>query len=90
MWPTFSGYNTWVGNQSFSSVQSIEKYWNETYVQQKEKVYDVLNYMRGSYYLEGDASGIRIRGISSNAQDLSGAVPVSLMSLVVNVDTSIG
>src|SRR5665647_1261772 len=29
VWPTYSGFNTWSGNQNFTFVQSIEKYWNE-------------------------------------------------------------
>ncbi|MDQ6762973.1 MAG: MG2 domain-containing protein, partial [Bacteroidota bacterium] len=40
VWPTYSGDNTWQGLQNFISVQSIEKYWNEPYIQQKEKTYD--------------------------------------------------
>lgn len=72
VWPTFSGYNTWAGNQSFSSVQSFEKYWDEKYIEQKEKVYDALNYLPNNF---NNSTRILIRGISSIARDLSGAVP---------------
>ena len=45
VWPTYSGYNTWGSGQNFTPVQSIEKYWNEKYIEQKEKTYDALNYI---------------------------------------------
>ena len=41
----YSGYNTWAGRQNFITVQFIEKYWNEKYIEQKEKSYDALNYL---------------------------------------------
>ncbi|HEY8661664.1 MAG TPA: MG2 domain-containing protein, partial [Hanamia sp.] len=78
VWPTYSGFNTWSGNQNFTFVQSIEKYWNEVYVRQKEKRYDALNFIPGNNYLEGRVSGIQIRGITSIANDnkgISGAAP---------------
>ncbi|MEP7079641.1 MAG: MG2 domain-containing protein, partial [Ginsengibacter sp.] len=49
IWPTYSGYNTWQGRQSFTSVSSFQKYWNEKYIEQKEKIYDVLNYLPNGY-----------------------------------------
>ncbi len=69
IWPTYSGYNIWMGNQNFSSVQSIEKYWNEGYIEQKEKRYDVLNYL--------PENGVRIvlRGAASLAPGKPGAAP---------------
>ena len=48
MWPVYSGYNTWASGQNFTPVQSIEKYWNEKYIEQKEKIYDALNYLQRS------------------------------------------
>ncbi|MDQ6762589.1 MAG: alpha-2-macroglobulin, partial [Bacteroidota bacterium] len=69
VWPTYSGDNTWQGLQNFISVQSIEKYWNEPYIQQKEKTYDALNYLPGNNYLKGREPGIQIRGIASVARD---------------------
>ena len=65
IWPNYSGYNTWTGNQNFTFVQSFEKYWNEEFIQQKEKRYDALNYIPGNNYLEGKVSGIQIRGITA-------------------------
>ncbi len=61
VWPNYSGYNTWQAQQNFSSVQSIEKYWSEKYIQQKEKSYDVLN------YLPHTNVKIMLWGIASNA-----------------------
>ncbi len=52
IWPNYSGYNTWAGGQNFSPVQSIEKYWNEKYIDQKEKRYDALNYYTGNIILD--------------------------------------
>ncbi len=79
VWPTFSGYNTWVGNQNFSPVQSIEKYWNEKYIEQKEKTYDALNYLPENNLMvrdqAGSVSGVRVRGISSIAKDAPMAAP---------------
>ena len=69
VWPTFSGYNTWQGQQNFISVQSIEKYWNEKYIEQKQKTYDALNYLPGYNYLQGKVPGIQIRGNASMARD---------------------
>jgi hypothetical protein len=72
VWPTYSGFNTWSGNQNFTFVQSIEKYWNEVYVQQKEKRYDALNFIPGNNitgYLQGKVSGISLKGNVS--EDLS-------------------
>jgi uncharacterized protein YfaS (alpha-2-macroglobulin family) len=45
IWPNYSGYNTWNGQQNFIDVISFEKYWNEKMILQKEKTYDVLNYL---------------------------------------------
>ena len=41
------GYNTWGSSQNFSSIQSVEKYWDEQYFDKKEKKYDALNYITG-------------------------------------------
>ena len=72
IWPTYSGYNEWAGNQNFSSANSIEKYWNEKYIEQKEQNYDVLNYLPNNF---NSGVNIRIRGISSIAQNLPSAAP---------------
>ncbi|MEO8415287.1 MAG: alpha-2-macroglobulin family protein, partial [Ginsengibacter sp.] len=78
VWPTYSGYNTWQGQQNFISIQSIEKYWNEPYVQQKEKIYDAMNYLPGNNYLQGRVPGIQIRGIASMARDQAAAAPAEM------------
>ncbi|MGH2564276.1 MAG: alpha-2-macroglobulin family protein, partial [Ginsengibacter sp.] len=71
VWPTYSGNNTWTSNQNFSSIQSFEKYWNEKYIEQKEKIYDVLNYLPPAF---NNGVNIRLRGISSLADGRLGAV----------------
>ena len=81
IWPNYSGYNSWTGNQNFSSVQSIEKYWVEKYIDQKEKRYDMLNYLPNNY-LEGRVAGIQIRGASSIAYERN-ASPASALNDVV-------
>ena len=67
IWPVYSGYNTWAGGQNFVPVQSIEKYWNEKYIDQKEKRYDALNFIQGNnytgYLLQSRAPGIAARGV---------------------------
>ena len=67
IWPRYSGYNTWQAQQNFTTVQSFEKYWNEGYIQQKEKTYDVLNYLPNysSYY----GNQIMVRGQVSISND---------------------
>jgi uncharacterized protein YfaS (alpha-2-macroglobulin family) len=69
IWPEYPGYNTWTGNQNFSSVNSIEKYWNEKYIERKEKKYDALNYTPANNYLQGRVAGVVIRGNSSVVYD---------------------
>ncbi len=83
IWPTYSGYNSWMGNQSFSSVQSFEKYWNEKYIEQKEKNYDAINYLPQNNYLQGRVSGIQIRGTSSIAYERNAAPSSALNDVVV-------
>lgn len=51
VWPNYKGYNTWNGQQNFMGVNSFEKYWSEKMIPQKEKNYDVLNYLPGFYYV---------------------------------------
>ena len=65
IWPIHSGYNNWAGNQCFSSVESVEKYWTEKYIEQKEKRYDVFNYLPGNYYGDVGFVNLRLRGNSS-------------------------
>jgi hypothetical protein len=45
IWPNYNGYNTWNGQQNFIGINSFEKYWSEKMIRQKEKSYDVLNYL---------------------------------------------
>ncbi|HSV12122.1 MAG TPA: alpha-2-macroglobulin family protein, partial [Hanamia sp.] len=60
IWPNYNGYNAWNGQQNFIGVNSFEKYWSEKMIPQKEKSYDVLNYLpRYNIYFSG---GIMIRG----------------------------
>ncbi len=78
VWPAYSGYNTWQGRQNFISVQSIEKYWNELYVQQKEKIYDELDYLddlsiRTRYFT---TSKLILRGQNSIGNDVALAAPM--------------
>ncbi|HEV8084517.1 MAG TPA: alpha-2-macroglobulin family protein [Chitinophagaceae bacterium] len=68
VWPTFSEYHTWVGNQNFSPVQSIEKYWDEKYIEQKEKTYDALNYLP-VYSIYGNRNVLR--GQATIANDMA-------------------
>jgi hypothetical protein len=49
IWPTNYNYENWDGSQNFHSIQSMEKYWAEEYIQQKEKRYDVLNFIGNNY-----------------------------------------
>ncbi|MGN6531426.1 MAG: alpha-2-macroglobulin family protein [Ginsengibacter sp.] len=55
IWPNYSGYNTWNGQQNFIGVNSFEKYWNEKTIPQKEKNYDALNYLP-AYHLYSDVT----------------------------------
>ncbi len=42
IWPNYYNNIRWNGTQNFTSVRSFEKWWNEEYVQPKEKRYDAL------------------------------------------------
>jgi len=77
VWPTYSGYNTWQARQNFTIVNSFEKYWNEKYIQPKEKKYDVLNYIPATY---GDANVVVV-GYGSKrlkTQDMALFVPMEV------------
>ncbi len=67
VWPVYSGNNTWTANQTFSFVNSFEKYWGEPMVQQNEKIYDALLFNANNRIL--------IRGMSSISNGIQGAVP---------------
>ncbi len=69
IWPTYSGTNTWIANQNFTFVQSFQKYENELFVQQKEKVYDVLNYLpqNNIYFLKERNLQSAISGVALSA-----------------------
>ncbi len=66
VWPNYYNNNTWGSALNFSTVQSFEKYWNEKYIEQKEKIYDVL--------LFNINNRIFIRGDNKLASDLQGAI----------------
>ena len=59
IWPNYFSYNGWASVQNFTSVQSIERWLNEEYVQEKEKRYDALINSGNPNY------PLRTRGISS-------------------------
>ena len=82
LWPNYYNNNTWLGAVNFSTVQSFEKYWSENYIQQKEKIYDALNYL--PQYNIYNNKGIILRGIATAAptQELQGK------AAGVNVTTS--
>ena len=61
IWPTYYNNSTWMANQNFTSVQSFEKYWSEKYIEQKEKIYDALNYFLFQYICKEEYR-IQIRG----------------------------
>jgi uncharacterized protein YfaS (alpha-2-macroglobulin family) len=82
VWPTYYNNSMWTTNQSFSSIQSFEKYWSEKFIQQKEKIYDALNYLPVPVYLQGSVAGIYIRGNSSIVYDKSPS-PSALNEVVV-------
>ncbi|MEJ7672328.1 MAG: hypothetical protein WKF59_06380 [Chitinophagaceae bacterium] len=42
IWPNNYSNTIWIGRQNFSPVNSFQKWWNEEYIQQKEKRYDAL------------------------------------------------
>jgi hypothetical protein len=72
IWPNYNGHNTWNGQQNFIGINSFEKYWSEKMIPQKEKNYDVFNYLpRYNIYYNG---GILIRG----------AAPVEMKSANLN------
>ncbi|HUS00851.1 MAG TPA: alpha-2-macroglobulin family protein [Chitinophagaceae bacterium] len=60
IWPSFHKYSNWNGGQNFTSIQSFEKWWNEEYIQPKEKRYDMLLTANRANY--GYDNIIRIRG----------------------------
>ncbi|MDP4283541.1 MAG: MG2 domain-containing protein [Bacteroidota bacterium] len=76
IWPTYSEYNSWGGGQNFSTARSFEKYWNEKYIEQKEKRYDALN------YLQGGIAGVQIRGNSSTIYNRTMAPSPALNEVV--------
>ncbi len=59
VWKSYYSYNGWTGLQNFTSVESIIKWLNEEYVQQKEKRYDALIYggENNRIFLRRDAVG---------------------------------
>ncbi|MDQ2721185.1 MAG: MG2 domain-containing protein [Bacteroidota bacterium] len=65
VWPRFNGYNSWQAQENFTVVNSFEKYLSEKYVEQKEKIYDVLNYLpENSIYYRNNNQRLFIRGAS--------------------------
>jgi hypothetical protein len=70
IWPSYNGSNPWKANQNFTTVNSIEKYWNEPYLQGPEKRYDALN------YVPEFNNRIMIRGAISNRADVQFSAPM--------------
>src|SRR6185312_4819510 len=71
VWPNYNGYDRYNNLQAqlnFTTVNSFEKYWSEKYIPQKERMYDVLNYLP-SYSIYG--GGIVMRGISVVTNDMA-------------------
>ncbi|HEY8690855.1 MAG TPA: alpha-2-macroglobulin family protein, partial [Chitinophagaceae bacterium] len=82
IWQNNSGYNNWNGIQNFTSIQSMQKWWNEEYFVQKEKTYDVLisigDYNRDRTILkslQGKVSGV---DISSNEVSSGAATRIQI------------
>ncbi len=65
IWPNYSQYNKWQARQNFIPVNSFEKYWSEKYLEQKEKIYDALN------YLPNFNTHIVLRGAVSMTNDMA-------------------
>jgi uncharacterized protein YfaS (alpha-2-macroglobulin family) len=63
IWKNNYHTNNWNGSQNFTSVESIQKWWNEIYLTSKEKIYDAL------FSLGYGNSVIRLRGNSSVMRD---------------------
>ena len=49
IWPNNYNSASWNGQQNFTSVRSFEKWWNEDYLKQKEKIYDELMFGNFNY-----------------------------------------
>ncbi|MEO6136675.1 MAG: MG2 domain-containing protein, partial [Ginsengibacter sp.] len=71
IWPTYYSPTNWIDRQNFTTVNSIEKYWSEKYIQQKEKRYDALNYLPGYYYGGFSDKNIVIRGSGIVSQEMA-------------------
>ena len=68
IWPTHYSYENWSSSQNFSSVQSMQKWWQESYLPSNEKKYDDLmlgnfRYRNGDYIrsLNGRVSGLEVQ-----------------------------
>ncbi|HEY9341892.1 MAG TPA: alpha-2-macroglobulin family protein, partial [Hanamia sp.] len=79
VWPKYNRYNTWQARQNFTTVNSFEKYWSEKYIEQKEKRYDVLNYLPQYHVYYGNQ--IMIRGNKSMDVDMMAAPQMKKESL---------
>ena len=86
IWPNYTNYNSWQARQNFTTVNSFEKYWSEKYVEQKEKRYDVLNYLP-VYSLYGNR--VVMRGISTITNDMAAPAMMKKESLSEVVVTAL-
>lgn len=89
IWPNFYAYNGWTSVQNFTSVQSMEKWLNEEYAQQKEKRYDEL--MIGNYTYRNGIPRRALNGrVSAVEVQQSMNAPVSDQALSEVVVTGYG
>ncbi|HEV8080345.1 MAG TPA: alpha-2-macroglobulin family protein, partial [Chitinophagaceae bacterium] len=72
IWPNYYSNIRWNGTQNFTSVRSFEKWWNEEYIQPKEKTYDELMSV-------GYGNRIMIRGKNTMAER-DGVADMSMQS----------
>ncbi len=84
IWPNYYNNIRWNGIQNFTSVRSFEKWWNEEYVQPKEKRYDALIY-------SGDYGNRMYRGnksmdMSAPEMSMNAAPPGQLKEVVTTAN----
>jgi hypothetical protein len=86
IWPNYNGYSRWNGQQNFIGVNSFEKYWNEKIIPQKEKNYDVLNYLPqyNVYYNVGFVNR-EAAPMDMKAKDLNEVVVTALSRKVAGI-----
>lgn len=85
IWPTYNGYNSWQGRQNFTTVVSIEKYWNVPFISTPEKRYDALNYLPNPYILFGGGI-VRMQNrmeVSASQDMMAAPAPAPLEEVVL-------